>query len=95
MAHTEQPEECDSCHWVTNTLKEYDAYGRVQGHGPFTPDDEKTWCWLCEICAGTYAGSAYQFPQGYENHEVLASIAWVTNRIIAELRSSPDPASLP
>ena len=36
-------------------LVETDAYARTRGHGPFTPDNEKQWAWLCAICRGTPA----------------------------------------
>ena len=84
--HTSKSEECDSCGWETTALIETDAYARTPGHGPFTPNEEKTWAWLCEVCRSTNAGNAYRFPRQYENKEVLATIAWGINYLAAAIR---------
>jgi hypothetical protein len=60
--HTEKPEECSNCQWKTTDLTEVDAYARTRGHGPFTPDSEKQWGWLCRVCYETDAGAAYVYP---------------------------------
>jgi len=77
--HTPKSDECDSCGWETTELVETDAYARTRGHGPFTPDNEKSWAWLCVVCQNTFAGNAYCYPNQYENKEVLATIAWGIN----------------
>lgn len=79
MTHTEKSEECDSCGWETEALTETDAYARVQGHGPFTPAEEKTWGWLCEVCRSTMAGNAFCYPSQYKDTDVLTTIAWGIN----------------
>ena len=84
--HTEKPEECDNCQWLTDDLKEYDAYARTQGHGPFTLDEDKDWGWLCIVCCSTWAGRAYQFPRQYEDADVMAVIAWGINYLASILR---------
>jgi hypothetical protein len=94
LGHTEKPEKCANCHWETGALKECDAYARVRGHGPFTPDDEKTWAWLCEVCRSTYAGSAYCYPDNYESRDVLAMLAWGINRVLAEIKGGYDGREL-
>lgn len=83
--HQGKPEECDNCSWETSALTECDAYARTRGHGPFTPDDEKEWAWLCEVCRSTLAGNAYLYPNQYPNGDVMAVVAWGINRILAGL----------
>lgn len=89
MSHTEKPEECENCMFGTNELVECDAYARTIGHGPFTPDDQKQWAWLCEVCRSTYAGNAYLYPfsSGYDQ-PTLATIAWGINRILQAFRET-------
>lgn len=41
--------------------------------------------WLCEICAGTLAGNAYQYPSCYDNFELYATVAGVGNIIRTDL----------
>ena len=88
--HTPKSEECDSCGWETDALTETDAYARTPGHGPFTPDEEKTWAWLCEVCRSTPAGTAYLYPRNYENHEVLSTTAWGINYLADKIDGGRD-----
>lgn len=88
MSHTEKPEECSCCGWATTELRECDAYARTPGHGPFTPDEEKVWAWLCEVCRSTFAGNTYLYPRNYDPvvAQVLPMVAWCANRILAEVK---------
>lgn len=86
--HRSHSGECDSCNWKTDDLTKVDAYARLQGAGPFTPDDEKPWGWLCEVCQSTYAGNAWLYPRQYDNEPLFATVAWGINRILAEIRTT-------
>jgi len=83
--HTIKSIECDSCGWETTELVETDAYARTPGHGPFTPDNEKTWGWLCIVCRSTFAGNAYCYPNQYENKELFVTIAWGINYLADQI----------
>lgn len=42
---------------------------------------------LCEICAGTQIGLAYEYPHQYENQaETLRVVGFVANMILHEIR---------
>jgi hypothetical protein len=78
--HHEHWGECDSCGWKTEALTEVDCWARVRGAGPFTPDDEKVWAWMCEVCRTSPAGTAYVYNWGEDkNASVLRMLAWQTN----------------
>jgi hypothetical protein len=81
----DQPEACEACLWETLDLTLTDCACRG-GRGPFTPDAEKTWAWLCLVCRSSYSGMAFQYPMQYENATTLHMIAWGINRILAELK---------
>jgi hypothetical protein len=81
-----QPEECEACLWKTDQLTKTDAYARQRGHGPFTPDEEKTWAWLCDVCRSSFSGMAYCYPNNYPDSTVLWMIAWQTNYLTAQRR---------
>ena len=93
--HQPKSEECDSCGWPTEELTEVDAYARTKGHGPFTPDDQKEWAWLCEVCRSSYAGNAYLYPRNYDDDIVLRTIAWQTNAILDAIAKLGDRLALP
>jgi hypothetical protein len=80
-----QPEECESCGWATVQLTKTDAYARTHGHGPFTPNEDKVWGWLCDVCRSTFAGNAFQYPNQYPDARVLQMIAWQTNYLAAKI----------
>ena len=79
MSHTEKSEECDSCGWETDALTECSAWARTRGHGPNTPDEQKQWGWMCEVCRHTMAGNAYCYPDQYSDSAVLRTVAWGIN----------------
>lgn len=74
-----QPDSCESCGWETEHLVKTDAFARIRGHGPFTPNEEKVWGWLCQVCRSTFAGNAWLFPRQYENQPLFALVAWGIN----------------
>ncbi len=86
--HSEKPEECGNCGWATDQLSEVNAYARNPDHGPFTPDDQTTWAWLCDVCLSTPAGNAYLYPQQYSGDvQVLgATLNWGINAVLAAIK---------
>lgn len=85
--HRPKTEECECCGWETPDLEEVDCYARTPGAGPFSPDDQKEFAWMCKVCRSTMAGNSYQFPRQYPNADVLQMIAWCTNRVVDEFRT--------
>lgn len=80
-----QPEECECCMWKTAGLVKTDAYARTPGHGPFTPDNDKQWAWMCDVCRSTFIGNGYLYPGHYEPFVVLQTIGWGINAILAAI----------
>jgi hypothetical protein len=91
--HGFKPDECDACSWVTDNLTEMDAYARTLGHGPFTPDNEKEWAWLCSVCMSTASGTAHLYPRHRDDAEVLSMLAWGINAILDALKTRPSVPS--
>lgn len=71
---TDRPEECESCGYETTAIK---AYPNTRG----LPQEE-TWKWLCNLCAGTVAGNAYEYPEQYDDASTLQTICYVGNAIL-------------
>lgn len=67
----------------TDRLTKTDAYARTPGHGPFTPNEDKEWAWLCDVCRSTMAGNTYLYPRNYEHGTalVMQMLAWGINEI--------------
>lgn len=79
---------CDCCQFQTTELTLVDAYARTFGHGPFTPEQDKEYAWMCDVCHSTLAGNAYLYPRQYEYEVYLisATINWgSTNAILAKI----------
>jgi hypothetical protein len=81
-----KPEECSCCGWKTRHLRQTDAYARTRGAGPFTPDEDKDWAWLCAVCRNTFAGNTYLYPDNYpaEARLIMPMIAWGINLLTAD-----------
>jgi hypothetical protein len=43
---------------------------------------------LCAICANTHAATAFRYPYSGYDLAILQAIAWIGNRLRADLRSS-------
>ena len=72
---------CDACRMEV-PVAPYDS-------SPFQrpkPEDGKNW--FCEVCATTFSGNSYVYPEQYP-HELMQHIAACTNIILMELRKSP------
>lgn len=80
--HQPKGDECDCCHWETTDLEEVDCYARIRGLGPFSPDDQKCWAWMCKVCRSTLVGNSYQYPNQYPDAVVMQLIAWQTNYLV-------------
>lgn len=68
LGHHEKSEECDYCSFFTDELEEIRAYARLDGAGPFTPDDKIPWVWLCRVCRGTLVTNSFLYPRNYEGY---------------------------
>ena len=90
--HQEPWGECESCGWETDELVEVDCWGRVTGLGPFSPDDEKPWAWMCRVCRSTPAGTAYMYGwRDEQGAQVLRMIAWQTNYLASLMARETQP----
>lgn len=87
MSRHEEPwGECESCGWETDALTEVDCWGRITGVGPNSPDEDKVWAWMCEVCRSSPAGTAYQYGWSDERGaQVLRMLAWQTNFLAARI----------
>lgn len=91
--HQPKGDECDSCGWETDELEEVDCYARIRGLGPLSPDDQKCWAWMCKVCRSTLVGNAYQYPNQYDDKDVLRTIAWGINYLSDQIKRSVRPRS--
>jgi hypothetical protein len=74
---TEIPDECEGCGFDRAPIKGY----RKQST---QPRDELMY--LCDLCASTKSAAAVDFPRQFlENREVLATICYATNEILATI----------
>jgi hypothetical protein len=73
------PRDCDSC----------DYPAPLAAFDPALLADSREPKLLCELCAGTAAGHALDYPSQYPNADVLKTICHVGNAILAELRKMP------
>jgi len=67
--------ECDSCGFPEPDGEQWRNYNFV--------DKQLR---LCELCAGTLIGNSAAYPNQYPERAVLASIAYIGNAIITEIR---------
>ena len=68
----EEELECYSCHFET----EVSIYRNC--HPP-------RFAWFCEVCASSYAGSAYWYPRQYDA-SMMTHIAMCTNLILDAIK---------
>lgn len=81
-APADKPEECNSCGFKLEELRAY-ASTRYLFSGRSGPSHK----WLCGLCAGTMAGNASEYPEQYPEHQVLATICYVGNAILAAIKA--------
>lgn len=77
---TTEKEGCESCNSDGVNLKPYDRGPpyNAPGCGPR---------WLCQFCAGTFAGNATEYPDQYrDSRAVLVSMAQMANMLVKELK---------
>jgi ribosomal protein L37AE/L43A len=77
---------CHSCGFKTMSLRAYRA-------SELGSRKHNTHMWLCLLCASTLTGNAYEYPDQYDNADVLKTICFVGNTILEEIRGvSPSDA---
>jgi len=82
----DNPGECESCGFETRNLKAYRNDRYMFTREP--PADACTHKWLCDLCAGTMAGNAIEYPEQYSDYhenQVVQAICYVGNMILAAL----------
>lgn len=80
-------EGCACCGYPTTDLEPCDGYATVLGLGPFSPDEDKPWLWLCNVCRSTQVGNTALYPRNY-SHDVAtlgAAINYGTNAVLAAI----------
>jgi hypothetical protein len=76
-----KPDYCESCESHGVKLEPYDR------GPPYNAPDAKEPRWLCQFCAGTFAGNATKYPDQYrDNRAVLISMAQMANMLVKELK---------
>lgn len=85
-----QPDECECCLFATTELVKCDAYARTLGHGPFTPNEQKEWAWLCLVCRSTHVGNMYLYPRNYDTTlaYVGSAVNFGVNTILAAIKAN-------
>lgn len=70
---------CDSCNFETPKLKFYP----MRSGDINEPEVNKL---LCDVCASTMAGNAYEYPRQYEGErKTLQMLAYCTNLILQKI----------
>ena len=72
----ENPEECYACGYETDRVKPYDRQNF---------DCKGETMWLCELCAGSLGGNAFDWPAQYDQ-PLFRTICYVANVILDEVR---------
>lgn len=73
------PEACESC--------DYPAPLQIYGGKSISPDER---FWFCDLCAATASANSQIYPEQYrENHQVLQTICYVGNAILAAIKAKP------
>lgn len=70
---------CYSCGYDGIKVTRYDR------HNPGIEREEDKIAWYCDLCAGSFAGNAYDYSH-YENRPLYATVCYVGNAILQELR---------
>jgi hypothetical protein len=78
----EQGLYCDSCEFYPVETKEYRSPIAARGQG--APESFR----FCEFCSHTHTGGAKMYPgsRSGEHTEVVRSMGWSHNRLMAEIR---------
>jgi hypothetical protein len=78
----EQPEECDCCQFKTEALKPYEVFFASKAV-------QTTHKWLCELCASTYAGNAYEYPEQYPYQvATLRAMCYIGNVLLKAIQEN-------
>ena len=85
MTTPSQPVSCDSCHYATAALRRYDD--RIAGR----MNPNKRTAWFCSLCANTYAGNAWRWPEQYrESGNIMRTICYVGNVVLDAIREAQE-----
>ena len=74
------PESCQSCGYETKLT----PYGMTRNFP--RESGEK---WLCELCAGTMTGTAYEYPEQFECVQLMQVVCYIGNTILDAVRKEP------
>lgn len=78
--------ECGSCGYETDCTA-YENRGKEGWHRHSRDRVPKGFVlWKCDLCAGTLAGAATQYPAQYPNVDVLQTICFVGNAILDAIK---------
>lgn len=86
--------ECASCGWETENLTAYtNQKARNFGHEKYNEDS--LYHWICNLCASTITSTALSYPAQIHDVQVLQTICYVGNAILAALRPSKEEKNSP
>lgn len=76
-----EPPRCDCCGY-DNPVGGVEEYKRQNFNNPGTK-------LLCEICAGTLAGTYYEYPEMYrQEFSGMAHTCWCTNHLLSAMKGN-------
>jgi len=89
--------ECDSCGYETACIRyrrpPHIEFEWKQGldKGQITQEEyeDNAYKWLCDLCASTLTGTAYDHPTSYD-HPMMATVCYVGNAILAALKGGAE-----
>ena len=79
LPEEERPEGCDACLHETAPLKSY----AMNRNAPVFTEKK----WLCYLCASTFAGVAFEYPEQYPDRKTMYSINYVGNEILLAIKA--------
>lgn len=76
---TEEPEDCDCCHFDGMPLKWY---------RPNLMARQKEGKWLCNLCASTMTGTYYDYPEQHDGDSLtlMKTVCYVGNAILLAVK---------
>ena len=80
--NSQQPEACENCAFETKEIKAYKMYRK----SPVTQ-----YKWLCDLCASTPAGNAYEYPEQFHNVPLFQTVCYIGNAIIQAIEQKQKP----
>ena len=80
--NSQQPEACENCAFETKEIKAYPMHRKY----PVTQ-----YKWLCDLCASTPAGNAYEYPEQFHNVPLFQTVCYIGNAIIQAIEQKQKP----